>query len=142
MMHPAAMSSRDVDLFWPCAPYSPLVGWIAKDARVAMAPSMHSNSLVASGSRMTSFALSTLHSLCAIVAAQSSATTETIWFVLPPHTHQGQAGPTLSANGKRRSRIDAAHGNMPSSANTARELATMINATMENTGGDTSSERG
>jgi hypothetical protein len=57
--------------------YSPLVGWIAKDARVAMAPSMQSNSLVASGRRITSIALSTLQSLCAIIAAQSSATTET-----------------------------------------------------------------
>jgi hypothetical protein len=69
--------------------YSPLVGWIARDARVAMAPSMQSNSLVASGSRITSIALSTVQALRAIVAAQSSATTETIClFVLPPHTHQ------------------------------------------------------
>jgi len=43
---------------------------------------MQFNSLVASGSRITSIALSTLQSLCAIVAAQSSATTETI--VLSP----------------------------------------------------------
>jgi hypothetical protein len=36
----------------------------------------------------------------------------------------------------------AAHGYIPSSANTAMEIAIMISATMANTGGDTSSERG
>ena len=34
-----------------------------------------------------------------------------------------------------------AHGNIPSSANTVREITTMVNATRANTGGDTSSER-
>jgi hypothetical protein len=33
------------------------------------------------------------------------------------------------------------HGNIPSSADTAREITTMVNATTANTGGDTSSER-
>ena len=54
----------------------------AESQRVAMAPCTQFNSLVASGSRITSIALSTLQSLCAIIAAQSSATTETI--VLSP----------------------------------------------------------
>jgi hypothetical protein len=38
--------------------------------------------------------------------------------------------------------LTAAHEYIPSSANTARVAATMINATMANTGGDTASERG
>jgi hypothetical protein len=50
-----------------------------------MVPCTQFSSLVASGSRITSIALSTLQSLCVIVAAQSSATTETI--VLSPSAH-------------------------------------------------------
>jgi hypothetical protein len=45
--------------------------------------------------------------------------------------------------GPRVATSDAAHGKMPSSANTAREIATMINATMANTGeGADGGERG
>jgi hypothetical protein len=74
--------------------YSPLVGWIARDARVAKAPSMQSNSLVASGSRITSIALSTVQALRAIVAAQSSATTETICLSFHHTPIKGQASVT------------------------------------------------
>jgi hypothetical protein len=54
---------------------------------------MQFNSLVASGSRITSIALSTLQSLCVIVAAHSSATTEII--VLSPSAHPLQLGAQL-----------------------------------------------
>src|SRR4029434_1771944 len=55
---------------------------------------MQFNSLVVSGSRITSIALSTLQSLCPIVAAQSSAATETI--VLSPSAHLSNCAVQLS----------------------------------------------